>query len=116
MKEVICNNHKWSCRSVDPKCSADLWCSNWWCSDGDGVALYIEKDKSGFELNCFSGIPASKIFIDIVDFATLWRKTGTIYLDNPIKSIGTYSFEEQCIIIADYLCSLFCEYTDTTNQ
>jgi hypothetical protein len=81
-----------------------LWTSQWWCDDGDGVELYIEKDKSGFELNCFSGMPASKIYIDVVDFGMLWHKAFKV---NTIKN---YTFDQQCIILADWFCSIFCTW------
>lgn len=82
--------------------------SNWISQDGDCVGLYIEKNGAGFDLRCFSGIPASSIYIDILDFGTLWYKICLVHPET--LGITTYSYEYQCIIIADYLCSLFCEY------
>ena len=82
-----------------------LWHSNYFCSDGDGVELYIEKDNGGFELVCFSGISASKIFIDDVDFEVFK------YAPNKIETLDfNESFEMSCLKIADHLCRIFCEY------
>ncbi|MEW6006141.1 MAG: hypothetical protein AB1695_12585 [Stygiobacter sp.] len=39
----------------------ELWISEWQCADGDIAELYVKKDGGGFELYCFSGVPASKI-------------------------------------------------------
>lgn len=91
-----------------------LWTSQWWCDDGDGVELYIENDKGGFELNCFSGIPSSSIYVDIVDFGTLWSNVIK-NSNNKLEPIKNYTHIQQCVIIADWLCSLFCEYTDVSN-
>ena len=86
----------------------------WWCGDGDGVSLSIEIDESGFDLRCFSGIPgASFIHVDFIDFDSLWRKAFQNNLE--VGSISKYTFTQQCIMIADYLCSLFCEYTDSSD-
>ena len=93
----------WTSRRPDLK-NDYLYTSEWWCDDGDGVELYIKKDEGGFELHCFSGIPSSSIFIDVCDFGTMWRKAK-----KPLP-IRTYSYVQQCIIIADYLCGIFCEY------
>jgi len=85
----------------------ELWYSNYFCSDGDGVQLYIEKDKGGFELECFSGIPASKIYVDEVDFGVFQ------YAPNKIEELDFKEpFEYQCIRIADYLCRKFCEWSE----
>lgn len=100
----------WTKRQVTKDVTS--WTSMWWCPDGDGVELYIENEQSGFELHCFSGIPASSIYIDTVDFGTMWDKVKKTM---KVEPIGTYSFEQQCVYIADYLCSLFCEWTDVTN-
>jgi hypothetical protein len=106
MKEKLKNGHEWRFKEVTSS-DYELWVSNYYSSDGDGVELYIQKDKGGFELNCFSGIPASKIFIDSVDF--------NVFCYYPNK-IGDLNFEEsydiQCIKIADYICGKFCEYTE----
>ena len=88
------------------------WNSSWWCDDGDGVELSIDTDGGGFELDCFSGIPASSIYIDVVDFGTLWRKAFQNNFD--VGSIANFTYTQQCIMIADYLCGLFCEYTDVS--
>lgn len=83
----------------------NIWYSNYYCSDGDGVELYIEKDNGGFTLNCFSGIPASSIYMDNVDFGVFQ------YAPNKIEELDfRESFEQQCIRIADFLCRKFCEY------
>lgn len=88
-----------------------LWTSQWWCDDGDSVELYINKDKGGFELSCFSGISASKIYIDVVDFSIMWRKAFGELIDE-IKPIQKYTRVQQCVMIADWLCSKFCEWID----
>jgi len=79
-----------------------LLVSQWECDDGDVAELYIQKEKEGFELYCFSGVPASKIVIDIVDFGIMWRKAK---ISEPIQN---YTYFEQCIILADWLCNIFC--------
>jgi hypothetical protein len=99
------NNRVWT--KVQETYNVTVWTTMWWCADGDGVSLYINKDESGFELSCFSGIPASSINIDSVDFGTMWDKARSYLV---LKSINNYSFESQCVHIADYLCSLFCEW------
>ena len=91
-----------------------LWTSQWWCDDGDGVELYIGKDKGGFELNCFSGIPASKIYIDVVDFGVMWNKAFSELVDE-VEPIQNYTFVQQCIMLADWLCSIFCEWIDVSD-
>lgn len=114
----------WTRREINIKTTNDgyaasifLWESNWWCDDGDGVSLEIEVDGGGFNLRCFSGIPASSIYVDCCDFGTMWRKafknSGTLGSNNKneVGSIQTYTYVQQCIMMADYLCSLFCEYS-----
>lgn len=104
MKIKLNNGHEWVFEKIISS-NYELWVSNYYSSDGDGVRLYIQKDKEGFELNCFSGIPASKIFIDSVDFGVFQ------YAPNKIDDLDfTESFDVQCIKIADYLCNKFCEY------
>ena len=106
MKEVLKNGHVWRFKEIISP-DYELWVSNYYSSDGDGVELYIQKDKGGFELNCFSGIPASKIFIDSVDFGVFQ------YAPNKIDDLDfSESFDIQCVKIADYLCGKFCEYTE----
>ncbi len=111
MENIKVDNREWIFRGDGKNCTQ--WSSSWFCSDGDGVSLYIDNKENnisiGFQLNCFSGIPASQIYIDNVDFGTMWKKAKQ---DIPI---GIYDYEEQCVIIADYLCSLFCEWIDTTE-
>lgn len=87
-----------------------LLASKWWCDDGDGADLIIEKDNSGFELFCFSGIASSKIKINTVDFGVLWRKAFGEELP-----INNYTHVQQCVMIADWLCSLFCEWKDVSS-
>lgn len=91
-----------------------LWTSQWWCDDGDGVELYVEKDKGGFELNCFSGIPASKIHIDVIDFYTIWIKAFGSLTDE-VDQIQNYTYIQQCVMLADWLCSIFCKWSDVSN-
>ena len=92
----------------------ETWVSHWWCDDGDQVELYIKKDEKGFILNCISGIPASYIYIDIVDFGTMWQKIDNKSIKK-IESIQNYNYIQQCIIIANWLCNIFCEWKDTTH-
>jgi hypothetical protein len=96
----------WKHRKELPDAKCDLWDADWCSSDGDGVSLYIDKltnTSGGFELCCFSGIPASKIYVDNVDFGTMWRKA------NYKTRINEHTYEEQCVMIADYLCEIFCD-------
>lgn len=86
-----------------------LWESSWFCDDGDGISLYIQKNEGGFSLECFSGIPSSNIYIDSVDFGIMWRKAF------PNTPINGKTYTQQCIIIADWLCSKFCEWIDTSS-
>ncbi len=92
-----------------------LWTSNWYSSDGDAVRLYINKSENGFELHCFSGIPGSHIFIDVLDYGILWNKAKLQIGFKHFKIITEYTFEEKSIILADYLSSIFCEYVNTTE-
>ncbi len=86
-----------------------IWTSSWICLDGDVATLYIDNKLNnsgvGFTLECFSGAQASKIYISDTDFGSMWAKTS--YGEIPIS---IYDYEEQCVIIADYLCSLFCKW------
>lgn len=85
------------------------WSTGWLCPDGDAASLYIEKDESGFTLECFSGIPASKIWVDQIDFQYIWGKIpGAL----PMTAL---TFDERAITIADYFCSLHCEWVDYSN-
>lgn len=92
----------------------ELWISQWWCDDGDGVELYIKKDKGGFELNCFSGIHTSKIWIDAVDFGIMWKKAFDGLIDE-VEPIQNYTYVQQCIMLADWFCSMFCEWIDVSD-
>lgn len=80
-----------------------FWDANWSSLDGDTVRLYVEKDETGFTLECFSGIPGSSIYIDSIDYGALWHKAGFI------ESIAEYSYIQQSVILANYLCEQFCE-------
>lgn len=101
----------WTFRKDLPE--SEHWTADWFCSDGDGVALYIEKDLCGFELRCFSGTPASNICIDSVDFGVLWNKV--FCREAHLEPIQQHSHVQRCLIIADYICSKFCEFTDVSN-
>ncbi len=76
--------------------------NNWICPDGDSASMKIEKDGGGLSVMCISGIPASSIFIDSVDFGMFWDKAG-------LSKIEKDDYDNQCFAIADYICSLFCE-------
>ena len=107
METFRINNHNWKQLEIHSD-KAEHWTSNWWCDDGDGVTLYIHKDserEKSFNLYCFSGIPASNIFVDFVDFGTMWRKAT----ENKLE-FSDYTATQRAIIIADYLCNLFCNY------
>lgn len=112
MKTIETSGKIWTLRSDLENITH--WSSDWCCSDGDSVELYVEKDKSGFELRCFSGIPGSKIWVDSIDFNTLWLKVCQDKNYTSISNIEFFkkTFEEQSIILADWLCSKFCEFND----
>jgi len=103
MKITLKNRHEW----VQDEMLNEIWTSNYYSSDGDYVRLYIQEDKRVFELYCFSGIPASNIFIDSVDFS--------VFQHDPNK-VDDLNFSEpfyiQCIKIADYLCGKYCKYDE----
>ena len=80
-----------------------IYFSDWLCSDNDCAELFIDDIGKTLELRCFSGIPASSILIDSIDFGHLKRTEINDKID------FNAPFEEQCFIIADYLCGLFCE-------
>lgn len=104
--KININNSRWV--MVKEFAGQNLWSTkHWLCDDNDTPELYIFSDKSGFELYCFSGVPSSNIFIDYVDFNTLWNKI--LKTQDKLNPINEYSFNKQCVIIADYLCSLFCQ-------
>ena len=88
---------KWNKHNETKK--IEIYGSNWICPDGDNVNLYIYRDESGLQLNCFSGIPGSNIYINEIDF-------------NRFDIDFNKSFKEQCFDISDYLCSLLCEKVD----
>ena len=83
-----------------------LWAADYWCPDGDGAELYISNDKSHFELECFSGIGASKVVMHDIEFTYLHDKVKSLDFREP--------FEAQCVRIADYFCRLFCEYREVS--
>lgn len=105
MTELKINDATWIKYEVASK-EIEQWNSTWSCDDGDGALVHINKDGSGFSLRCFSGIPASEIFIDILDFGVLWRKAKIF------KAINKLSYVEQCLHICDYLCEQFCSTED----
>lgn len=80
-----------------------VWTGQWYSLDGDGVRLYVQRNETGFSLECFSGIPSSAINIDSIDYGALWHKAGFL------QPIGDYTYVQQSVLIANYLCSLFCE-------
>lgn len=88
-------------RELDTK---TLWSSDYYCSDGDSVGLIISKIGDNLEINCFSGIGASSVYIDSLDFGVFKC------VPNEIEDLDfNESFEIQSCKIADYLCSKFCE-------
>lgn len=50
MKEIIVNGHKWYFSKELPK--VELWYSNWHCSDGDGVSMYVDKINKNADYLC----------------------------------------------------------------
>lgn len=101
--EYLINGRKWW--RVSEHYDKNLWTSDYFSSDGDGIELYIDKGYGGFDLKCFSGVPASYIYIDVVDFG--------IFQFEPNK-IDNLDFKEPFILqslrIADYLCRKLCKY------
>lgn len=88
----------WRAKLDSRPTNARKWYSgNWISSDGDGVTLCILEEDQEFELYCFSGISASWIIINSLDFSCF----PTIE--------HSASFEDQCFQIADQLCEKFCE-------
>lgn len=109
MKEFDINGTHWKFIKDFPE--HELWGSSYFSSDGDGIELYIEKDNGGLELSCFSGIGASKIYIDSMDFGVFQ------YAPNKIKSLDFEEpFNVQCLKIAEYLCSIFCEKLNKSKE
>ena len=90
------------------KGDVELWISDYYSADGDNVSCYIQ--PSSLNLQCFSGIPASCIVLDKVDYECVWRKTK--HKDEPMFK---FTFQEQSLILADYFCSLHCELIITDN-
>ena len=82
-----------------------LWNADYWCPDGDGIELYIGKEH--FELSCFSGIGASVIKMDSIEFPYMQDKVKELDFREP--------FEMQCVKIADFFCQILCEYKDVSN-
>lgn len=82
--------------------------NNWLCRDNDIASLYIENKNGSFILECFSGIPFSHIRISTTDFLSLWDIAFKNYKE--IQTIDKYTFIEQCFLLSDYFCSLFCDY------
>lgn len=109
----IINNTTWTFREQLEN-HTRLWTTDWFCDDGDGVELYIENREGGFELNCFSGIPSSHIYIDYADFGVLWNKAfGLTQNENGVtlttsKQIQDHTYEQQCLMLAEWFCELFC--------
>jgi hypothetical protein len=106
MKITLKNRHEW--RLIETMAYGhEKWISNYYLSDGDHVRLYIQEDKRVFELYCFSGIPASNIFIDSVDFSVFQHDP------NKVDDLDfSESFHIQCIKIADYMCRKLCKYDE----
>lgn len=102
MKEIKINGTHWKFIKDFPE--HELWGSSYFTSDGDGIELYIEKDNGGFELSCFSGIGISTIHIDELDIGVFQ------YAPNKIELLDFHEpVNIQCLKIAEYLCSKFCE-------
>ncbi|MGH2642358.1 MAG: hypothetical protein ACRDE2_00290 [Chitinophagaceae bacterium] len=77
------------------------WSSNYLCEDNDTVLLYLYDDK--LRLYCFSGIECSYICFNKHDLA---------YLSEKVNISNASSTKEKFIIIADYLCKIFCKYKE----
>ncbi len=90
----------------------------WYCLDGTPATLIIEKDETGFNLHCFGGIELSNISVHISDFIKLWSRAFSVWdytfghTPDGKGAIEDYTYSEQCTILADYLCSIFCEWVD----
>jgi hypothetical protein len=107
-EELTIGSVIWLKRGINK--STTFWTSDYYSADGDGVSCYVDSDARAFTLQCFSGIPASSIYIDHLDYECIWVKTK--YKD---QSIGKYSFIEQSLILADYFCTIHCEFISTKN-
>ena len=107
-EEIIIQGIIWRKRSV--KKGVTLWTSSYYSADGDSVNCYIDSVGKGFQLQCFSGIPASYISIDLLDYESIWRNIKLVD-----KSMYKCSFLEQTLIIANHFCSIHCEYVDISS-
>lgn len=108
LDQYTVNGNVWEKHIIDNDLY-ELWNSSWFCDDGDGVELYIEKQidgNGGLELLCVSGIGVSKIQIDVVDFGVMFNKAKS--KNSALKDIKDYNYTQQCLIIADYFCGLLC--------
>jgi hypothetical protein len=105
MKQYNVDGRIWTMQ--DNSEAYQLWISNSWYVDGDIVELYIANDESGFELCCFVGVPTSKICIYGIDFFILWQKAFSKLPE--VGQIQNYTHVQQCIMLADWLCGIFCK-------
>ena len=106
MKITLKNGHEWRLIGTI-LLNYETQVSNYYSSDGDGIRLYIQKDKGEIVLYCFSGVPASNIFIVSVDFSVFQHDP------NKVDDLDfSESFHIQCIKIADYMCRKLCKYDE----
>ena len=78
------------------------YATHWICSDGDAAELEINEEMKTIKIHCFSGISASFVLIDELDFVRFFKNENNDDDDD---------FWHQCYKIADYVCSLFCQST-----
>ena len=106
MKITLKNGHEWRLIGTI-LLNYETQVSNYYSSDGDGIRLYIQKDKGEIVLYCFYGVPASNIFIVSVDFSVFQ------YDPNKVDDLDfSEPFYIQCIKIADYMCRKLCKYDE----
>lgn len=103
MISVIVNKREWILKE------GGTWYSNWICSNNEKAEVRIGKSEDYFDLYCICGFNKfNYVHLSRWEFGLLWSKIQEL---NPeIKDINNYSAEKQCLIISDYICSLFCKW------